>query len=118
MPAYNFKEAFSNDVEALIKRQTIRAKRKRPTGRGDDLYLYTGMRTKKCRLLLRTVCKRTEDVKICVGGFDFSGRVMMTGSPKADAFATADGFEDSEKMIEWFAATYKALPFKGEVIYW
>ena len=118
MPAYNFQEQFADDVEGLIKRQTVRGKRKRPTGRGDDLYLYTGMRTKKCRLLLRTVCKKTEDIEICVGGFDFKDRAMLIGSPKADRFAQADGFTDSEEMIEWFRKTYKTLPQKKEVIYW
>jgi hypothetical protein len=35
----------------------------------------------------------------------------------ADRFARADGFKDSDEMIEWFKAAY-GLPFRGVVIYW
>lgn len=117
MPAYNFKEQFADDVENLIKRQTIRPKRKRPTKIGDSLYLYTGMRTKKCRKLLETDCRDLKDIDIHFGGFCLDGHTVVVGSLNADRFAQSDGFRNSPQMIQWFGSTYD-LPFKGEVIYW
>ena len=119
MPAYNFKECFADDVERLIKRQTIRQKRKRRTKSGDRLYLYAGMRTKRCRKLVDTYCRKINDVEIRTGGIivGLNGPSSLIGSPNADRFAKADGFRDSGEMIEWFRATY-GLPFRGVVIYW
>lgn len=118
MPAYNFKECFAGDVERLIKRQTIRKKRKRRTKPGEQLYLYTGMRTKKCRKLLDTVCRDVQSVEIDVGGIDVGDHRMLIDSPAADRFAKADGFPDSQTMIKWFSDSY-GLPFRdGVVIYW
>jgi len=67
MPAYNFKERFAADVESGKKRQTIRRKRKRPTKPGDVLYLYVGMRTKRCRKLREAPCESV--VSILIMGF-------------------------------------------------
>lgn len=49
----NFKQQFAEMVESGEKRQTIRRERKghRQIGKGDHLKLYTGLRTKQCRLL-------------------------------------------------------------------
>jgi len=117
MPAYNFQERFAPDVESGVKGQTVRPKRKRPTKAGDILYLYTGMRTKKCRKLKEARCLLVTDIEIDVGGIDWKGQMMMVGSPNADDFARADGFSDSEEMIWFFEDTYE-LPFRGEVIQW
>lgn len=117
MPAYNFKKQFAHAVEIGDKNQTVRPKRKRPTVVGDDLYLYTGMRTKQCRKLRDTTCWLVQDIEIGVGGIVLDGWVMLIESPAADDFAEDDGFLDSRDMIEWFDITYD-LPFKGEVIYW
>ena len=56
MAALNFQKQFAPDVESGIKLQTIRAKRKNPIKEGETLYLYTGMRTKKCRKLGEVKC--------------------------------------------------------------
>ncbi len=117
MPAYNFKKRFAEMVRVGDKTQTIRPKRKRPTKEGDDLYLYTGMRTKQCRKLLEARCVLVQDIEIGVGGICLDGQVMLSESPNADSFAEDDGFLDSDDMIDWFCSVYE-LPFKGEVIYW
>lgn len=117
MPAYNFKREFAADVKAGRKRQTIRQRRKRRTRAGETLYLYTGQRTKRCRLLRAAICRDIKTIEIGVGGIYIDKRVSLSGSPNADKFARADGFKDSGEMVDWFRWTY-GLPFKGVVIYW
>ena len=64
MPALNFQEQFAAAVESGEKRQTIRSERKRPIKVGDTLYLYTGMRTKRCRKLGSAGCVGIEEIRI------------------------------------------------------
>ncbi len=117
MPAYNFQKQFAADVKAGRKRQTIRQKRKRRTRAGETLYLYTGQRTKRCRLLRAAICRDVRDIEIMIGGIDVGGKAAWAESPNADRFARADGFKNSAEMIEWFNARY-GLPFRGVVIRW
>lgn len=117
MPAYNFKAQFAVRVKTGLKKQTIRHKRKRPTTEGDRLYLYTGMRTKKCRKLKEAQCRLISSITIANGAIVVDGRVLLAGSLLAEGFAKSDGFKDAETLIQWFTDTY-GLPFQGEVIYW
>jgi hypothetical protein len=49
MPALNFKAQFAPLVACGHKLHSIRAWRRRPFRKGDDLSFFTGMRTKACR---------------------------------------------------------------------
>jgi len=60
MPTINFTKF---KVESGEKRQTIRAVRKRPIKVGDKLHLYSGLRTKKARNLLKEHHRKTEGEK-------------------------------------------------------
>jgi hypothetical protein len=128
MPAFNFKAQFAAAVENGTKCQTIRAPRK--DGRahakvGDTLYLYTGMRTKSCRLLRRAICARVATIKICDAYMMLNGQVIyskrITESDDLriidNEFAQDDGFENFLDMADWFRETH-GLPFEGTVIYW
>ncbi len=129
MPAYNFKKEFADDVEARIKRQTIRQKRKRRTKPGETLYLYTGMRTKQCRSLGVERCLDVRDIEITELEYVVNGQnikreaiiignnTMMVESVAGNRFARLDGFDGSAQMIEWFKKQY-GLPFNGVVIRW
>lgn len=117
MPAYNFQERFAPAVESGEKRQTIRRRRKRRTRVCETLYLYTGMRSKRCRLLMEAECVEVCPVEFGDGGVNLDGWSMLAGSPNADAFARADGFGTFEEMREWFRERY-GLPFRGELIRW
>ena len=117
MPAYNFKKEFAADVKSGKKRQTIRRRRKRWTRKGETLYLYTGQRTKRCRLLREAICLDVKYIEIGIGGIFLVDKSMGIDSPNADRFARADGFSSSRELIDWFRAAY-GLPFKGVVIYW
>ncbi|MGO4286877.1 ASCH domain-containing protein [Bosea sp. TAB14] len=122
-------------IESGRKRQTIRAPRRRHARVGEQLQLYTGMRTKACRLI--------RDDVICVGlgevRFDLrpladlpepgSARELarllserrvsleVNGIPietdtDQDAFAAADGFED------WRLGNTLLSPFEAMVNFW
>ena len=65
MPAYSFKERFVPMILDGSKTQTIRARRNKGYAKTDDtLYLYFGMRTKWCRKLKETICKKAGTVLI------------------------------------------------------
>jgi hypothetical protein len=117
MPAYNFKKQFAPMVEDGSKRQTIRKVRKTPTKPGDKLSLYTGMRTKACRLLEYTRCVDVQPVEVYAIGVVHVGGSALTPAQLHD-FARADGFQDGEQFVEFFRQEY-GLPFTGaEVIKW
>lgn len=127
MPALNFQKQFAKSVEIGEKRQTIRAPRK--DGRahanvGDTIKLYTGMRTKQCRLLAEAKVTRTAKVRIEATAMFLNGHRLPSiiyardqAEPTDNEFAEADGFEDFMEMADWFGKVH-GLPFEGTVIYW
>jgi hypothetical protein len=127
MPALNFKKQFAEDVEFGNKRQTVRAPRKdgRPHCKsGDTIKLYTGMRTKDCRLLGEATVLRAEPVRIeatCMylNGPPTAFRDHFTGpvGNYRQRIRPADGFGGFTEMANWFDDTH-GLPFEGTVIYW
>jgi len=115
MPLLNFQKQFADDVECGKKNQTIRKTRKRPIKAGDNLYLYTGLRTKKARELKETICKTVEDIIITE-----DKDIIISGEPLNggfDHFAQLDGFKDYNDMLSWFNNTH-GLPFTGQLIRW
>lgn len=126
MPAFNFQAQFAEAVEYGYKLQTIRADRKdgRPHAkRGDTVKLFTGMRSKACRLLRTATVTHTARIRI-------KGTEMFLNNHRLpsiiydrncettdDEFAVADGFESFMDMADWFGRTH-GLPFEGTVIYW
>lgn len=123
MPALNFKTQFAPLVESGAKRRTIRAfrKDKRDPKGGDPLYLYTGLRTKAARLLLKTQCTSARHVNI----FSDSARYVKHSAERntfddilnLDKFAQLDGFANWGEMRDWFDKTH-GLPFNGLLIEW
>ena len=120
MPALNFQARFAQLVKSGKKCQTIRKRRRdgRDPKPGDTLYLYTGMRTKRCRKLREAICTSVGPVEI--NGPAFGGLLigsLMGSDVKPDTFAKRDGFKNFEEMVEWFDKVY-GLPFEGLVIRW
>lgn len=64
MGLYNFQERFVAAILAGEKRHTIRGLRAHPDEPGDTMHLYTGLRTKKSRLLGRAMCAQRQDIVI------------------------------------------------------
>ena len=115
MPAYNFKKQFAPDVESGVKRQTVRPKRKRPTKPGEPLSLYTGMRTKYCRLLKNAICKSVDDIEIGSTYVKLNGKKITI--QKINELAKADGFRYKHQFFNFFETQY-GLPFNGDLIKW
>lgn len=126
MPALNFKAQFADDVEYGTKRQTVRAPRKdgRPHCKvGDTIKLYTGMRTKGCRLLGQATVTRIARIKIEATCMYVNDRLLPSAIYDRDCeqtdneFAEADGFKSFTDMANWFSDVH-GLPFEGTVIQW
>lgn len=127
MPALNFKKQFAQDVEFGVKRQSVRAPRKdgRPHCKvGDTLKLYTGMRTKECRLLGEATVQQIAKVRIEGTEMFLDGKRLYSTLHSRDQFgqtdnefAEADGFGSFMDMADWFQEVH-GLPFEGVVIFW
>lgn len=118
MPAINFQTRFASTVRTHQKRQTIRRVWKRPIKPGDTLYLYTGMRTKRCRKLRTAKCTGVYPIKIDIFGikmFDYT--FILEGTADIERFAHRDGFSSWLEMRDWFKKRY-GLPFEGVLITW
>lgn len=117
MPAYNFKPQFADAILAGLKLQTIRKPRKRPTVPGDVLTLYTGQRTKACRLLARVRVVEVAPVKFDREWTTFADdkpiwfSTVTVGDKRLDAFELAalaqrDGFRDTMDFLAFFTEHY------------
>ena len=118
MPVLNFKERFAANVAVGRKRQTVRVRRKRPIRPGDRLYLYTGMRTKRCRKLGEATCKRVDEIVI---ELNVDETIWVNGQtlsrPERLVLARADGFVSVGRFVAFFRRTY-GLPFEGVIVKW
>lgn len=121
MGLYNFQPQFVPLILSGSKNHTIRAKRANPDKAGNTLHLYTGLRHKGAKLLMRVPCVKVEEITIdacghecnCDGTIEIDG-VELSESER-EALAKRDGFEDFNSMLDFWAGR---LPFKGHVIHW
>ena len=118
MPALNFKEQFVLPIQIGRKNHTIRADRKVPIKRGDQLYLYCGLRHPGAfRILPAPVtCSLVEAIEI---NARTSGMVTVGGVPldytERESLAVADGFPGWDEMLAFWEGR---LPFTGSIIHW
>lgn len=129
-----FKKEHARGVQLGLKQTTIRATRKNPPKVGEVCHCYTGLRTKKCRLLGRWVCTWVMEIEIRESGdfqerpprdeqsplaIEFGGVVL---SPfRAERLLISDGFRsDHEQSATQRAAKFwrGALPLQGHFIQW
>lgn len=116
MPSISFMEQFAGPVERGEKLQTIRRVRKVPIKVGDRLYLFTGLRTKKCRKLGVGRCTRVRVIRIESNWAVYrDGRLL--GLMGVYKLASKDGFADVGLMFRFFEGQY-GLPFEGVLIEW
>lgn len=121
MVAYSFKAQFCAPILAGTKRQTIRAERKRHALPGEQLQLYTGMRTRQCRIIGRAVCSRVFPLRIGIaeGFVEVSERERWEGPDFMEAFAKADGFSSWAAMAAFWGKEHPDIAvFSGVVIRW
>lgn len=127
MVAYNFQKQFAPDVESGNKNQTIRkAGKRKPPKVGDQLQLYTGMRTKYCRLLRKVICASCSLIEIRP-----KNRNVLVGSPSGitiqwnrltdgviEKLALDDGFSSVDSFFQFFANQSDDGLFEGYLIEW
>lgn len=129
MVAYSFKMRFAPPIllglelgplVAGMKRQTIRADRRRHARPGEEVQLYTGMRTRSCRLLGRPRCTAVEAIRLLLGTAEIClGADRLVRAAELDAFAVADGFGDFADLRDfWGAAHPEVDDFTGQLIRW
>ncbi len=115
MPAFNFQAMFADAVANGSKRQTIRAKRKNRPRVGQMAHCYSGMRTRNCRRLGEWKIVSVMHVRIDDAGVLLDGAAVR--AVELDTFARADGFENWERMLNWFRNAH-GLPFHGDLVMW
>jgi hypothetical protein len=120
MVAYSFQRRFVEPILYGSKRQTVRAHRARHARPGEQLQLYTGMRTRQCRLIAVGRCFTVEPIFLSMGGTV----VLGTGTPRrrqvdCEAFARRDGFRDWDDLVAFWAEQHKGcFDFSGVLICW
>ena len=113
MGLYNFMPRFVDPILRGEKTHTIRARRRYPDRPGSTMHLYTGLRQKGARLLMRRLCVKVQDIEITVGGVTLDG--VRLDADEREALARSDGFASWGEML-WFWDG--RLPFKGNVFHW
>lgn len=115
MGLYNFKAQFVPFILSGAKTHTIRAIRAHADKPGNTLHLYTGLRQKGAKLLMRVPCVRVETIRIDRTG----ARVTIDGigliPEECEQLAHRDGFKGFEEMLKFWTGR---LPFTGHVIHW
>jgi hypothetical protein len=118
MGLYNFQARFVPFIVDGRKTHTIRAKRANPDEPGDTLHLYTGLRTKKAKLLMRVPCAKVEPISIYKDHLGVTcirvGSEQLRSDEK-EFLAQRDGFKDFSDMMRFWDGR---LPFDGQIIHW
>lgn len=132
MVAYSFRPQFAEPILAGTKGGTIRAPRKISGHRhqvagghafpGEELHLYTGMRTKQCQLIARKTCVAVERItvdfhrcRITLGEGPGGMRALIQSDAGLNRFAVFDGFAYFIEMSEFWPAVER---FEGWHIRW
>lgn len=119
MVAYSFQRQFAERILDGTKGGTIRAARKRqpyygtpgahrPAGHarpGEELQLYTGIRTKQCQLIARRQCVAVEPIilNFAAAMITFYCRGARFDQPKdLHAFARFDGFSTWRELVSFW----------------
>jgi len=115
---YNFQQRFVPKILSGEKTHTIRAIRANPDKPGNTLHLYTGLRHKGARLLMRVPCVKVDEIYIrLVNGWDAG--IAINGidldATECDYLARRDGFKDFADMMSFWEGR---LPFEGHIIHW
>lgn len=132
MVAYSFKARFAAPIADRIKPHTLRNRRKRHARPGETLQLYTGMRTRHCRLIGTATCDRLQAISIDFTSsepiwlcevrhpepsvfYEFGVSVPVTAP---EAFAISDGFDSLEDMARFWRDEHDVSEWDGILIGW
>lgn len=125
MVAYSFQKQFAPKIIDRSKTHTIRGPRKRHAKPGENLQLYTGMRTKHCRKIIDDpVCTFVSPIRIT---FASSRIIDIWFGPAGgdqhdilldhyDEFAKMDGFNCAASMAAFWDIE-NLVPVQGTVAF-
>jgi hypothetical protein len=121
MVAYSFQKQFVAPILAGTKTHTVRADRKRHARPGEELQLYSGMRTQHCKLIMRARCIDVKPIVIVpkrgLGAFVTIGREFPGITP--DDFARSDGFRCWADLCDFWDKHHPGVDeFSGVIIFW
>lgn len=122
MVAYSFQRRFATPISTLVKRQTIRADRRRHARPGEMLQLFTGMRTRHCaKIIADPRCLSVEPIVLrmdsdgCIAEAEIGGQLIED----LDGFAIQDGFESLSDMSGFWVKSHGHMQvFRGVLIRW
>ena len=127
MALINFQKRFVPKILAGEKTHTIRAWRKHPVKVGETLHLYTGLRQRGARLLMRVPCTKALPITLSRGNewmysqgeHVIRPQIEIAGSLLAldemEALAVRDGFASLFEMASFWDLN---KPFSGQIIHW
>ncbi len=128
MGLYGFKKQFVPHILDGTKQHTIRAERKHMDKPGDIMHLYTGLRQKGARLLMRVPCMLVEPISIETKlikpreGVEYSPVLIFVGDDRiplspteAVQLAIKDGFPHWQAFTDFWR---DRLPFRGHIYHW
>ncbi len=120
MPAYNFQRQFVPMILDGSKPHTIRRRRKRPTRVGDMLMLYTGMRTKQCKLIAISECVKITPIDIWIQASTILINGVAIGDDEMFALIERDGFkrENYKEFFQFFKRYERDVLDDFEIIWW
>ena len=116
MVAYSFQKRFVPPILGGVKDQTIRGERRRHARPGEELQLFTGMRTRHCKLVARRPCVAVRSMVMMLG----SGLIVVDNRrvDDLDAFARRDGFRDFDDMSTFWDADVRCRMWSAWLIRW
>ncbi len=125
MGLYNFEPRFVEKILAGLKTHTIRGIRAHPDKPGNVLHLYTGLRHKGARLLMRVPCVKIEEIEIEQHPerfldddpdlFTVKIDDVILDRSECEALALRDGFDNFADMMAFWNGR---LPFRGHIVHW
>jgi hypothetical protein len=129
MVAYNFKPRFAEPILAGTKRHTIRAARigrVRHAREGEELQLFTGLRTPACKLIARRRCIGIRKITLLFDDDpEYEGIISPGfgiadwGYASLDDFAVGDGFANWGELKAFWRETHRVITeFEGVIIFW
>lgn len=116
MGLYNFQPRFVPAIESGEKCHTIRAPRKNPDKPGNVMHLYTGLRHKGARLLMRVPCVKVQEVSIRPSGIAIDG--VDLSPDEREQLAIADGFASWQEMLDFWSDRLETGPWLGNLLHW
>ena len=121
MVAYSFKQRFAAPIRERIKIHTMRNDRKRHARIGEELQLYTGMRTKQCRLIGIATCADVQPVRLDLRRplVAIGNREPIRKTHDLHRFAISDGFDSLAELLEFWEEEHARVDtWEGVIVFW